>query len=651
MSDIAPPPDARTERIVPPGLDLVADPEPDAPPPDEPLDFLDPPLRADAIGRLGHYEVLNVIGRGGFGIVFRAFDDVLQRVVAVKVLSPRMAATSPARQRFLREARGYAAVRHENVVQVHGIAADPLPYLVMEFVPGESLEGLITRTGPLPAADVVRIGVQVARGLAAAHATGIVHRDVKPANVLIEAGPDRRAKLTDFGLARAADDASLTQSGMVAGTPLFMAPEQARGETVDHRADLFSLGSMLYTMATGRPPFRAPTSMAVLKRVCDDDPRPVRDVIPEVPAGLCAVIARLHAKDPAARIQTAAEAAELLAKSLTETPVRPASRWSEPRPAGPVSRRIGLIAAAAVGAALAVGAYLLIPGKQPAARTDPPPEPAAPPVALADLLASPDWEWGPPENLGPGVNTPNRELMAALTADERELVFVRDRKLWVARRASPDEPFSAAEPLPVAAGELVQSPTLTGDGLVLAFTVVPTGTKREEVWASTRASRAEPFGPGNRLPEPVNGAVWTVAPVLSADGLTLLATVPQRTSPAGDIVRFTRPTREAPFTSAGVLLSPVNSPGFDAAAWASDDGRVLAWVRMEKQPFECRFHVRTSAAEPFGPARAFAVPGVAGEVGRPWLSADGQRLYFHTRELADAGDLDLWVTRRVAKKE
>ncbi len=650
MSDIAPPLDARTERIGPPGLDLGAEPDPDAPPPDEPLDFLDPPLRADAIGRLGHYEVLNVVGRGGFGIVFRAFDDVLQRVVAVKVLSPRMAATSPARQRFLREARGYAAVRHENVVQVHGIAADPLPYLVMEFVPGESLEGLITRTGPLPAADVVRIGVQVARGLAAAHATGIVHRDIKPANVLIEAGPDRRAKLTDFGLARAADDASLTQSGMVAGTPLFMAPEQARGETVDHRADLFSLGSVLYTMATGRPPFRAPTSMAVLKRVCDDDPRPVRDVIPEVPPGLCAVIARLHAKDPAARIQTAAEAAELLAKSLTETPVGPASRRFEPRPAGRRPHRIGLIAAATVGAALAVGAYLLIPGKQPAARTDSPPEPAAPPVALADLLASPDWEWGPPENLGPGVNTPARELMAALTADERELVFARGPALWIARRASPDEPFTAAEPLPVATGAFAQSPTLTGDGLVLAFVAAPAGGKREEVWMSTRASRAEPFGPGRRLAEPVNGAVWTAAPVLSADGLTLLATIPQRASPAGDIVQFTRPTRESAFTSAGVLPAPVNSPGFDAATWASDDGRVLAWVRMEKQPFETRFHVRASAAEPFGPARAIVVPGVAGEVGRPWLSADGQRLYFHTRELAGAGELDLWVTRRVAKK-
>src|SRR5262245_5222090 len=206
--------------------------------PEEPLTFLEPGLRPDSIGRLGHYEILQVVGRGGFGIVFRAFDDQLQRVVAIKVLSPKMAITSPARKRFVREARAYAAVRHENVVQVHAIEAEPIPYLVMEFIPGETLENLINRTGPFDAADVVRIGVQLARRLAAAHATGLVHRDIKPANILIENGPDQRAKITDFGLVRAADDANLTQSGMIAGTPMFMAPEQAHGRPIDHRADL-----------------------------------------------------------------------------------------------------------------------------------------------------------------------------------------------------------------------------------------------------------------------------------------------------------------------------------------------------------------------------------------------------------------------------
>jgi WD40 repeat protein/serine/threonine protein kinase len=276
------------------------------------LRFLEPPTQPGALGRIGHYEVLEVLGQGGFGIVLRALDEALQRVVAVKVLAPQMAATSPARKRFLREARSYAAIRHENVVQVYAVEEQPLPYLVMEFIPGETLQQMIDRTGPLEVPEVLRIGRQIAEGLAAAHATGLIHRDVKPANVLIEGGPHQRVKLTDFGLARAADDASISQSGLVAGTPLYMAPEQARGEVLDHRADLFSLGSVLYMMCTGRPPFRASSTLAIMKRVCEDTPRPIPEIIPEAPAFLCDLITRLHAKEPAERFGSAREVADLL---------------------------------------------------------------------------------------------------------------------------------------------------------------------------------------------------------------------------------------------------------------------------------------------------------------------------------------------------
>jgi serine/threonine protein kinase len=276
------------------------------------LDFLSPSTRFDSLGRLGHYEVLGILGEGGFGIVLRAFDETLQRVVAVKILAPQLAATSPARQRFLREARASAKVRHENIVQVYAIEETPLPYIVMEYVPGQTLQERMNAVGPLSAEESVRIGVQIARGLGAAHEKGIIHRDVKPGNVLLEQGVDGHVKLTDFGLARAADDASLTQSGMVAGTPHYMAPEQARGEKLDHRADLFSLGSVLYTMVSGRPPFRAENSMAVLKRVCEDTPRAIKEIIPEVPAWLCSVISKLHAKDPERRFQSAREVVEAL---------------------------------------------------------------------------------------------------------------------------------------------------------------------------------------------------------------------------------------------------------------------------------------------------------------------------------------------------
>ena len=296
------------------------------------LHFLQPSTRPGSLGRIGHYEVLEVLGKGGFGIVFRAFDDVLQRVVAVKVLAPAMAATSPARKRFLREARSSAQVRHENVVQVYAVEEQPLPYLVMEFIPGETLQQRLDRTGPLEAPEIVRLGRQIAEGLAAAHATGLIHRDIKPGNVLIEGGPQRRVKITDFGLARAADDASLTQSGVLAGTPMYMAPEQAKGETLDHRADLFSLGSVLYVMATGRPPFRAATTYAVLKRVVEDAPRPIREVIPEMPQWLCDIIAKLHAKKPEDRFQSAREVADVLADCEAQLTANAKSKDFSPIP-------------------------------------------------------------------------------------------------------------------------------------------------------------------------------------------------------------------------------------------------------------------------------------------------------------------------------
>src|ERR1043165_7390188 len=282
------------------------------------LSFLSPAGRADSLGRIGHYEVLEVLGQGGYGIVLRAFDDVLQRVVAVKVLAPEMAAMSPARKRFLREAQSAAKIRHENVVQVHAVEEQPLPYLVMDFIPGESLQQRLDRTGPLELHEVLRIGRQIAEGLAAAHANKLIHRDVKPANVLLEGGPHKHVKLTDFGLARTADDASLTQSGFIAGTPMYMSPEQARGEPFDHRSDLFSLGSVLYVMTTGRPPFRAAHSLAVLARVSEDTPRPIPDIIPETPPWLCDIIARLQAKKPADRFQSAQEVADLLERCLTQ---------------------------------------------------------------------------------------------------------------------------------------------------------------------------------------------------------------------------------------------------------------------------------------------------------------------------------------------
>src|SRR6202453_894958 len=163
----------------------------------------------------------------------------------------------------------------------------------MEMIDGISLQDKLDKKGPLSLKEILRIGLQTAEGLVAAHKQGLVHRDIKPANVLLENGVER-VKITDFGLARAVDDASVTQSGTVAGTPQYMSPEQAEGLAVDHRSDLFSLGTVLYAMCTGRPPFRANGTLAVLKRVIEAAPRPIREINSEVPEWLCSIIAKLH---------------------------------------------------------------------------------------------------------------------------------------------------------------------------------------------------------------------------------------------------------------------------------------------------------------------------------------------------------------------
>jgi serine/threonine protein kinase len=279
-------------------------------PPD--LYFLRPADQPGLLGLLGDYQVREVIGQGGMGVVLKAFDPALNRLVAIKVMAAAIAGSATARRRFAREAQAAAAVCHDNVVTVHGVhEADGLPYLVMQFVPGESLQARLDRTGPLEVTEAVRIGHQTASGLAAAHAQGLIHRDIKPANLLLENGL-ARVKITDFGLARMTDDVGLTQAGVVSGTPEYMAPEQARGEAIDHRADLFSLGSVLYAMCTGEPPFRGSTAVAVLRRVSDETPRPIRSLNPEVPAWLETLIGRLMTRDPADRLQSAAETAELL---------------------------------------------------------------------------------------------------------------------------------------------------------------------------------------------------------------------------------------------------------------------------------------------------------------------------------------------------
>ena len=270
----------------------------------------------EMLGRIGRYDVERMIGSGGMGVVFKAYDTELNRPVAVKLLAPYLASSGSARNRFAREARAAAAVVDDHVVPIHNVETDgEHPFLVMKFIAGGSLQQRIDREGPLEVCEVLRIGMHSAKGLAAAHAQGLIHRDVKPSNILLDEGVDR-ALLTDFGLARATDDASLTRSGFHPGTPHYMSPEQVRGEAIDARSDLFGLGCVIYAMCTGHPPFRSETSYAVLRRITDDTPRSIRETNPNVPEWLNRIVIKLLAKLPEDRYGSATEVCLLLEKCL-----------------------------------------------------------------------------------------------------------------------------------------------------------------------------------------------------------------------------------------------------------------------------------------------------------------------------------------------
>jgi serine/threonine protein kinase/Tol biopolymer transport system component len=312
------------------------------------LDFLSPAQQPDELGRLGTYRILKQLGGGGMGMVFLAEDLYLHRQVALKVMHPATAAKRGARERFLREAQAAATLEHEHIVTIFQVGeAGEIPFLAMQLLKGMSLEDRLQqaeRSGPqqlLPIADVVRLGRQMARGLLAAHAKGLVHRDIKPANLWLEPEPGGRIKILDFGLAYPVEDeAHLTQSGAVVGTPSYMAPEQARGEKVDARCDLFSLGVVLYRMCSGRLPFTGRATMAVLASLATETPRPVAELNPRVPPGLEQLIQRLLAKERTERAATAAEviaAFDAIERGPGATEVQPAAKA---RPAVPAREKV-----------------------------------------------------------------------------------------------------------------------------------------------------------------------------------------------------------------------------------------------------------------------------------------------------------------------
>jgi serine/threonine protein kinase/formylglycine-generating enzyme required for sulfatase activity len=370
---------------------------------------LAPAQAADEIGRLGPYRVLKVLGAGGMGVVFQAEDPGLKRLVAVKALLPALAAKDQARQRFLREARAVAALKHPNIVTVYRVEQEgDVPYLVMELLEGETLEERLKREGQLPLTEAVRIARETAEGLTAAHARGLIHRDIKPANLWLERKDEGgrmkdekprsstsgssfllppssfpTVKILDFGLARPTEDGiRLTQSGLILGTLAYMAPEQARCETLDSRCDLFSLGCVLYRCCTGKLPFARSHPLGLLAALMLEEAAPPAQQNPAVPAELNTLILQLLAKEPARRpasAQRVVQTLQLIERSLSREPGIVEDRGSriedrKPAPRPPRSAiRVPRWLAAAMGALTALvagGAYLaLLASRPPAGET------------------------------------------------------------------------------------------------------------------------------------------------------------------------------------------------------------------------------------------------------------------------------------------
>lgn len=731
---------------------------------------------------IGEYVVTDKLGRGGMGYVLKARHRRMQRDVAIKFLHPEFTASDELRRRFEREVRTAAQLHHQNIVTAYdaGEHSNGSCYLVMQYVAGNDLSHLVKKVGPLSIPKTIDIIRQAAEGLAFAHEKGIVHRDIKPGNLLLD--HDGVVRILDLGLARmrpstgdsldGQSESDLTATGNVMGTVDYMAPEQALdAKGVDHRADIYALGCTLYFLLTGTPPYRCNTVMRrllahregpipslcslsqrvpleldeilkcmlakqkedrfasmrqlieALKAVplagLDDEPiaRPDRDAGPEFDPTLARNDEPNATRPlPLTREQVASarpmlgQTEQALEGSITldrndPTPVE-ATVSFKPDVVRPTAndehaadvRRPGLlprlITIIVLIGCIAGGLFVMskmekeslptpltsidraskdqvvTPTTETSATLDPMPtvvEPqavttAAPvaepkPVVLSpvEILTSPDYEWSKPENLGPVVNTDRRENGPVLLGDERTLFFGRDGVLHQARRANIDEPFDSVK---MVAGDFDADPnidrvlhegvSLTSDGLVLVFGSIRTGSEREDVWMSTRQTVDEPFSKARRLPPPINSDQFDRAAVLSPDGLRIWVSSTRTGTRSSDILQFSRRSRDAGFDQEVPVGMHLNTEQWDTPACVTSDGLGLIKNELPGTGIGCLLHVRANVDEPFGPGEPFG----AVHMGKPFVSADGRRVYFHSRENPDGyGNLDLYVIRRVPKKK
>jgi serine/threonine protein kinase len=355
----------------------------------------------------GRYRVERVLGHGGMATVYLAHDGELSRPVAIKVLAENVAADPELRERFQKEARLAARLSHPNVVTVFDTGRDDGPFIVMEYVDGSTVADEVKRRGRLEPSEVVDIGLQACAALEHAHGAGLVHRDVKPGNLLLR--PDGTVKIVDFGIARATETTRMTLAGTVLGTAAYLAPEQAAGEEVTAATDLYGLGAVLYELLTGRPPYDFSSLGELAQKQREGAITPIRDLVPDVPDTLEAVVMRCLARNPSFRPHSAADLARELAAASPEPPTQPLPHGTglvatdvattrlpaRPRPQRPRRRIVPAVLALLIAAAvIAIGVAITSNGDdgtptQPAPRSVQPVPPGATPEEDARNLS--DW--------------------------------------------------------------------------------------------------------------------------------------------------------------------------------------------------------------------------------------------------------------------
>ncbi|MCA9138143.1 MAG: serine/threonine-protein kinase [Planctomycetales bacterium] len=665
-------------------------------------DFLAPSELPEVIGLLDGYEIIELLGEGGMGVVFKARDPRLNRVVAVKVMSPRLSGNPAHVRRFNREAQLAAAVRHDHLVTIYAVGQwRERPYLVMELIDGGTLREMLNTQSRLSASEVIRLGQQISAGLDAAHSAGLVHRDIKPANVLFERTTGR-AKITDFGLAYQAESDGLTETGKAIGTPKYMAPEQAKGLPVDQRTDLFSLGSLLYALCVGHSPFEADSVVSTIRRLCDQPEEPIGNCVDNIPQELAAIIHAMLRKDPDERIQTAAEVQQRLAKlasSETLTPsaiARPAGAPSNPR-----KYLAPLFAAATIVVLLLTASEslgwtqlttqvirivrpdgeIVIDVSDPAidvsvvgdhvsfsrkGSSTVSVRPGQYKVTLSQDGRPIKTEVFSIESRGHREVTMTFQGKSPTTAGDHVAATIAPKQMLIEpphKSIDPEEVIGRwSDPIPLGFpkldDEIVSRPEISRDGLLLIYESDRAGGYgRTDLWMTMRDSTDQPFGQPVNLGPDINSEAKDSDPCLSADQCSLIFNSSSHRGGAGknDLYVSTRKSKRDRFSAATRIEGMLNGIRSESGATLSPDGLTMIFASERegrKQKEELWTTRRVTVTDPFSKITSLGLSiNSNGRDKSPFLTADGLQLWFVSDRYGTSGGRDLWVCVRQSDNE